>query len=381
MSAAQAGVLIVEDSETVIGLLTRAIENEPRLVLRGVARNGKQAVEMAQKLNPDVITMDIVMPHLDGVSAIREIMATAPVPIVVVTALSASEVSFEALQAGAVEVVEKPRLMASGGNSGSTDLLRLVNTIRIMADVKVVRRNRWRVDGPPAAKRSRWRVEGSVIGGSPSAARRTAVVEPPRSGLRVYPGTPPAPRLVAIAASTGGPASYRRILKGLPASFPLPILAVQHISKGFGAGLVKWLDAELELKVVLARDGDQPTAGTVYFAPDDKHLVLGSAGRLVLSGAMPVGAHRPSADVLFESVAHALGRSALGIIMTGMGSDGANGILKLADYGGYCVAQDETSSVVFGMPKSAIEAGAIHRVLSLDQIAYYLQRVGNEAAH
>ncbi len=329
-------VLVAEDSGTARALLVEILGSDPGIEVVGQAVDGVEAVAMAQALRPDLVTMDIRMPRMDGLEATHEIMITAPTPIVIVSSSARRaevEGSLAMLGQGALEVLRKPPGPGSPGFAREAG--RLVATVKAMARVKVVRR---------------WR-------GSPQA-------EPPRppalAGARA--------RLVAIAASTGGPAALRQLLAGLPADFPAPILIVQHITAGFTVGLAAWLDGVSPMRVKVAVDGEPLARRTAYLAPDDGHLGVTEARSIALCDAPPVGQFRPSATHLFESVARAYGPSAVGVILTGMGDDGVQGLRALRRAGGRVIAQDEPSSVVFGMPAAAIEAGVVDAILSLDAI-------------
>lgn len=354
-------VLVVDDSDVIVQLLLNAMDADEELEVVGVGRNGEEAVQMASHLKPDIITMDIVMPRLDGLSAIRRIMSRMPVPIVVLAALSSAEVGFEAIQAGALTVVEKPTDFTQ--LAGQRTIANLLKTLKLMAGVKLVTHRGRGAESRPA-RTSQWKAESSLMSRRrlPPASERFA-----------------APRIIAIAASTGGPPALLRVLSNLPPDYPVPILIVQHIAEGFATGLVQWLDSVLKLRVVLARYDEVPRAGTVYIAPDNQHLMLGMNGKLVLSNAPPIQSHRPSANLLFESVGQCMRDRAVGIVLTGMGADGADGLAMLGQSGGTCVAQAEESCVVFGMPRAAIEANVVHRILQLEEIAEYLQELGRAA--
>lgn len=338
MAALKHGVLVVEDSDTVLNLMVDAIAQHPELEVVGVARNGVHAVQRAQQLAPAVITMDLLLPGLDGTGAIRQIMASRPTPIVVITS-AGDRAGLDAIQAGALDVVRKPSGMTLP--AGRAEVARMVGTIRLMAEVRV-------------------------------AGRRVGVtVPPPRVSMR---GST-APRIVTIAASTGGPPALRQVLHGLDASFPAPILVVQHITPGFGGVLTEWLASVCRIPVVTADSGVVPRAGTVYVAPDDRHLLVDRAGRLLVSAAQPVRGSRPSATLLFESAAVAAGAATAGIILTGMGADGVDGLRVIKERGGTVIAQDEATSTVFGMPAAAIAAGVVNQVLALNDIGAFLQRM------
>ncbi|MBN1954715.1 MAG: chemotaxis-specific protein-glutamate methyltransferase CheB [Anaerolineae bacterium] len=330
--------LVVEDSDTVRQLLVRMLQDDPEIRVIGAARDGLEAVEMAHRLHPDVITMDIQMPRLDGLQATKRIMQQVPTPIIVVSAAVHSdlEVAFNATRAGALTVIEKP-----GGPAGpdyATIRDHLITTVKLMADVKVVRR---------------W-TTGFL-------ERREPILHPRPREVQTA--------VVCMAASTGGPAAFYQLLKELPGDFPVPILIVQHITRGFGRGMVKWLDGTTQLVVEIAADGQELSAGRVLVAPDDQHLTIGADGNVRLQPPAASDRICPSADLLFASAAHVLGRKALAVIMTGMGRDGAEGLKQLKAAGGRVVAQDERSCIVFGMSKEAIEAGVVDRVEPLERLA------------
>jgi two-component system chemotaxis response regulator CheB len=339
-------VLIVDDSPTARALLRSILEQDNastdaarRFVVVGEAVDGAEGVRLTAELRPDVVTMDILMPGLDGFAATKEIMIATPTPIVVVssTLVGTEEArsAVLALRAGAVAVLRRPPGPGDPGFEG--EALRLVETLRAMADVKVVRH--WRPKAPAGERPRR---------------------EPLSRGTL---------KLVAIAASTGGPAALQRVLSALPATFPVPILIVQHITPGFTAGLCAWLDGVCSLHVKLAEPGETIRPHTVYVAPEERHLGLSAPGVLSLSGADPVEGFRPSGSFLFESVARVYGGAATAVILTGMGADGVAGLRALKRAGGRVIAQDRETSVVFGMPGAAVEAGLVDVVAPIDQIA------------
>lgn len=331
-------VLIVDDSPTYRELMALILQNTPGLQVAGTARNGMEAVRLARRLLPNVITMDVFMPEMDGLEATRQIMAQTPCPIVMISAgLDQSErnLTFEALQAGALSFLAKPAL------SDPPEMYQhLAGQVKLMAEVKVVRR--WDRVATPALP-----------------------IPTPTIRMNGHPNL----GLVAIAASTGGPAALAEILGQLPATFPLPILIVQHITPGFGQSLADWLNRQTTLEVRLARHGDEPLPGQVLIAPDDYHTQINTMGLVALSQAPAYYGLRPAAHVLFSSVAQVYGATALGIILTGMGDDGAEGLLAMRQAGARTIAQDKESSIVFGMPAVAIELGAVEQVLPLTSIA------------
>ena len=336
-------VLVAEDSVTVRELLVAILEGDPEFTVVGQAKNGLEAVELAKRLRPDLITMDVHMPVMDGFTATKEIMVEAPTPIIIVSS-SASErdvgLSFNALRAGALMVIPKPDDPGSPQFNGRQE--QFLAMAKAMADVRVVRR--W--SRPPAP------------GGVPPARPR--------------PRPTGAVGLVAIAASTGGPAALQRILADLPADFPVPILVVQHIARGCTGGLADWLGASCGLRVKVATPHEPLAPRTVFLAPDDRHLGVGDGQRIAVLDAPPVAGFRPAASFLFESAARALGPAVAAVILTGMGSDGAAGLEAVRAGGGYVIAQDGASCVVNGMPAAAVEAGVVDAVLPPEDIALRL---------
>lgn len=341
-------VLVVDDSDTVRALLVGILRSDPGITVIGEAHTGAEAVELAARLGPDVITMDVQMPVMDGLQATSEIMARAPTRILIVSSrASASEVnlSLEATRAGALVVLSKPESPRSPRFAAQRG--QLLSMIHAMAQIKVVRR--WNATPPRGFMQ----------------ARPTAVSPPHRGGIRV----------VAIAASAGGPAALLDVLSALPGTFPVPILIVQHIARGFVEGLAHWLNAGTPLDVRLAQHDAVAQPGNVYVAPDDRHLGITSDMRLVISSAPPVGSFRPAATHLFQSVAAALGAHAAGVILTGMGNDGVAGLKTFHAAGGYVIAQDESTSVIYGMPMEAARAGVTDAVLPLGEIAPFLEEL------
>jgi two-component system chemotaxis response regulator CheB len=344
-------VIVADDSATSRALLVALLSAESDIRVVGEATNGQEAVEMAARLMPDLITMDVQMPVMDGLEATKQIMIRSPRPIIIVSSTAREaevELSLDATRAGALMVLPKPDGPLSPAYA--SDSRQLVSMVRAMSQVKVVRRH----------------------GATGTLSANTPVGFPslPIASGRTSSG---AVRLVAIAASTGGPAAIRTILADLPRSFPVPILIVQHIARGFTSGLAHWLGGDTALTVKLAELGEPANAGTVYIAPDDLHVGcrLDSAGviRIVLDNAPSVGAFRPSASYLFRSVAECLGTSAISVILTGMGDDGIAGLRTAKAAGGRVIAQDEASSVIFGMPREAARAGVVDMVVGLGSIA------------
>jgi two-component system chemotaxis response regulator CheB len=343
-------VLIADDSPTVRQLLQAVIESDPGLEVIGTAGNGAEAIEMTTRLRPDVVIMDIHMPGYDGIEATREIMARAPTPIVIVSsALNTRNVqlALSATEAGALIALAKPDSPLAPGFAAMR--AELIDMARTMSQVKVVRR--WNKHPPRAQPQTR-----------ESATREV-------------------PRVVAVAASTGGPAALRTLLSNLPRGFPVPILVVQHIALGFGAGFADWLKSDCALRVKLADPGEKLEPGVVYVAPDDHHLLATNSGRAELSQTPKQEGFRPSANVLFGGVARAFGPLVVGVVLTGMGADGVLGLEEIRAGGGYVIAQDEASSIVYGMAREAVQRGVVDQVLSLDEIAPRLVQLTTAVMH
>ena len=333
-------VLIVEDSAVIGVLLTAIIENEEDFEVIGVAKTGLEAIEMTEALNPDLITMDIRMPVMDGITSIRTIMSTNPKPIVVISSNIDDElqIGFRAIDEGALAVLEKPcSIYDPKFSSIQRDI---VDTIRCMAEVKLVKR------------RLKRRSSGGV-------AKKSTVNY----------------KLVTIGSSTGGPQALKQILASLPGNYPSPIVITQHISKGFIEGLAEWLNETCELQIKVAKNGEQLQAGTVYFAPDNYHCQIQSDGaklHIELCNDREVNGFMPSVSRLFDSVATSCSGRAVGIILSGMGTDGADGLLAMYKNNCYTIAQDEHSSIVFGMPSAAIKLNAVNKVMPVEEICNYL---------
>ncbi len=337
-------VLVVDDSVVVRTILVSMLRSVPGFDVIGEARDGLEAVEMVGRLHPDVVTMDIRMPRMNGLEATRQIMRTTPTPIVVVaTSIYESDlnIAFAAIEAGALTVVEKPKGLSPEDFEAVRD--QLVTAVRLMADVHVV---------------TLWTPERQM----PDASRRP--ITPPRPVVR--------PEMVAIGASTGGPGVLHEILSKLPVDYSLPVAAVQHITPGFGPGFAHWLDSITPLSVGVATEGERLVPGHVYIAPDDVHLTIAKGGMVHLENSPPLSGRRPSVTRLFETVAASYGAKALAVILTGMGDDGADGLVALRRSGGRVIAQTEESCVVFGMPKVAIDRGIVDQVLGPGEIASLL---------
>jgi len=337
-------VLVVDDSLLVRELLANILNKTPGMTVVGTARDGAEGFEMTQKLKPNVVTMDIEMPNMDGYQAIELIMAYQPTPILVVTGANirdGKDITFKVLEIGALDLMEKPT--HAWGDELKAKEIELVEKISLLSKVKVIRH-----------------VKGKVKAKKPKPAPSTHKEE-------LIP--------VAIASSTGGPNALKTILSDLTDGSHAGIVAVQHMSPGFLRGLTEWLDSNCSMRVKEAKRGDRITPDSVFVAPSGLHMVVEKEGIIRLTDDPPFRGHRPSGNVLLKSVAESFGPLAIGIILTGMGDDGALGIKAIKDHGGRTIAQDEETSVVFGMPKAAIDLGAVDTVLPLDKISNELKKI------
>lgn len=344
-------VLIVEDSPIVTLILKRILASSREIEVVGTAKNGLEALELIPNLQPNLIATDLHMPRMNGLELTKEVMAKFPRPILVISASVQKEDTknvFQLLQAGALDIFPKP----STGLGVDYDRLKpaLINKIKVLAGVSVFTHHKSRTIG---AK--------SIAAPQPTPSRKIG-----QSSILTKAKQYQA---IAIGASTGGPQALQQILSPLPLNFPIPILCVQHISEGFLSGLIDWLSRACQLSVKIALAGELPKPGTIYFPPERYHLELDNCGLFIYSAAPPVTGHRPSVTVTMSAVAKIYGRRSMGILLTGMGCDGAEGMLQISQAGGLTIAQEEGSCVVFGMPKEAIAIGAVQKILPLSEIA------------
>jgi len=344
-------VLVVEDSLTIRRRLCEILAADPELSVIGEAEDGKRAIELCEALRPDVMTLDIVMPVMSGLTATEYIMAYMPTPILIVSAsTNRGELfkTYDALAAGAVDVLEKPTL----DEADSSWELRFIAAVKLIAKIKVITHPRARLSGTE------------------------------RAAAAIQPDPPPTPvwqhrgsqqfrqhGVLAIGASTGGPGAIVEVLRALPRGLPLPVLFVLHIDEPFGTAFAEWLDSQTPHHVAYAREREPLDAlrGQVIMAPPGRHLTVGG-GRIRLGTEAPRHSCRPSVDVLFESLAVDRGAEVLACLLTGMGRDGAAGLLAIRRAGGCTIAQDESTSVVYGMPREAVLLGAAQLVLPLQKI-------------
>ena len=341
-------VLVVDDSAVDRMLLVHIINTDPRLEVVGTANNGAGAVELNERLNPDVIVMDVTMPGMDGLETTSRIMHTKPVPIVICTSLYSADptISFRAVEAGALTLIEKPEGLE---HADYYPLARsLAENVALMSEVKLVRR---RSNGNHGARLD---------------------LTKPRF---IAPKLVTRPNLIAIGTSTGGPPAIRTILAGLPPGFPVPILIVQHIAAGFLSGMVSWLQDTTGVPVHVAQHNEVPLLGHAYLAPDGCHMGVNALGAIALSRHAPMNGLRPAVAHLFLSIASTpFAANVVGVLLTGMGSDGAAELKALKDLGAITIAQDAESSAVHGMPGAAIQLGGATHILSLEKIAQMLSQ-------
>ena len=344
-------VLIVDDSAAVRVFLAEVFGADPDIRVVGSATNGEEALAEVERLAPDVVTMDIQMPRMNGLDATRRIMETRPTPIIILSGnLDPEEImtSFKAMEAGALAAVPKPR--GIGHPDHERDVAELVRKVKLMSEVKVVKR---------------WpRVRNAL----------SSVRVPEVTGGQ----TPVHLQAVAVGASTGGPVVIQKILSLLNENFPVPVLIVQHMAPGFIRGFVDWLALSCRLPVHVASHGEPVLPGHVYVAPDGFQMLLENGGRLILSEGPAENGLRPSVSSLFRSVTRSCGRNAVGVLLTGMGRDGADELLVMKEMGAVTIVQDEASSVIYGMPAEAVRIGAAMHVLPPDRIVAMLEELAKK---
>jgi two-component system chemotaxis response regulator CheB len=334
-------VLIADDSKVVTQLLCNILGTQTDIEVVACAEDGDQAVELTKRLKPDLITMDVLMPKMDGIEATRVIMEQCPTPIIIISSLANDDhanVTFNALEAGALSLIEKPCALT---DDGFTRIQRqILNEVRTLANVHVIRRQ----------------------GKKP--LKRTVILKGKKTSYE----------LIALASSTGGPVALNSILSTLPKDFPIPIVITQHIIKGFLQGLINWLQHSTQLTLHIAQHQQKLYPGNVYFAPDNRHLLIRKNGGpvAILCESKPVNFIKPSATVLFSSIAASYPFAAIGGLLTGMGRDGAEGLLNMRKAGCITFAQSEQTSVVYGMPGAAVLLNAVDHQIDLEKIPQFI---------
>lgn len=330
-------VLIVDDSETARQIMTEALSGEDDIRIVGYARDGAESVSLAEKLTPEVVIMDILMPGMSGLDAIREIMKRAPARILVMSNAAETRtdrVGSDAIQAGALGIMLKPR----AGPDFAAMKRDILSRIRLVSQVAIPRAS------------GRGQRNGTRAQSEPQAAPAYKV------------------RLIAIGSSAGGPGALREIFSRLPARFHVPVIVAQHQASGFMSGMAEWLAGSSPNPVRVAEDGETMRSGTIYISPDSVHTGVTIDGKIQLQAGPEIDGARPSINHLFTKVAESYGPMALALLLTGMGSDGVRGLSRVKAMGGRVFVQDQSTSLVFGMPSQAIREGIVDRVLKLDEI-------------
>jgi two-component system, chemotaxis family, protein-glutamate methylesterase/glutaminase len=388
-------VLIAEDSMVFQKVLVSFLKKESNIEIIGIVDNGFEAVEQCKLLKPDLITMDIFMPKMNGLEATRRIMAECPTRIVIISSMIDAknlQYSLEAIQAGAVEVIAKPQDMITGNYDAVQD--KLVKVLRQTMAAEPMKRFSWLVSrpweistpvmvtptedfskterrsSPPGGIGEYEIVDAKDLGEGRGPSRPIGIGAEEREGradgspivVRWRPQPIPdsfTPHIICIGGSTGAPAVISDVLRCLPGNFAVPILIAQHIVKGFVKGMADWLDSIVEISVKIAVDGEKPQSGKVLFAPDDNHLDISGKGRIKLSPRNRSDLYVPSVNRLFSAAANAYGAFGLGIVLSGMGRDGADGLLEMREAGAVTIGQNAATSVVYGMPKVAVARGAV----------------------
>ena len=335
-------VLIVDDSSVARAMLCEILEEQKDIEVVGQAVNGKEAINLVEQLRPDLVTMDLNMPVMSGLEAIEHIMHHKAVPILVVSSETDANLAYQALSNGALEVIPKP-------NFDPVQTEHFIQQIRLLAGVPVITRIRRFNTNEKLGK----------------LANQVCFVEKVATEHLVF----------AIAASTGGPKALANLLAVLPQDFPASIVIAQHISEGFIEGMAEWLTTLSFLPVKVAEEGERLLPGKVYLSPSEQHLTFTQDYRVKLQTRAEHDIHHPSCDVMLNSVAEVFGKEAVGIIMTGMGRDGAKGMAAIYHKGGITLAQDEASSVIYGMNAEAVKAGVVHRELPLNCLADEMLRI------
>lgn len=369
-------VLVADDSAFMRRVITELFEAQPDFQVLDTARTGKEAVEKVVKLKPDLLTLDINMPVMDGLAALEVIMKDSPLPVVMISSLTreGSDATIKALELGAVDFICKP-----DGTISKLEMVEeeILEKCRVAAGVRIIKRpNGSLAVFPPSLKKAPGMIKVSLPEKKQfSAVRKTTTLT--RSNVRqvvkaaAMAGRTARDRLIVLGCSTGGPKALQEFVPRLPADLPCPVLMVQHMPAGFTASLARRLNELSSIGVKEAEDREPLRAGMVYIAPGGYHMTVaeGSAGREIsLNQEPPLGTLRPAADMLFDSVAR-YGNEVVSIILTGMGQDGANGMEKIKKAGGYVIAESEETCVVYGMPKAVVDRGLADEVLPVQNIA------------
>lgn len=349
-------VLIAEDSPVIQMTLENILSGDPSIRVVATARNGQEAVSLALRKKPDVITMDINMPVMDGLEAVREIMQTNPTPVIIISGVMDAndpKDTFKALEAGAVTILNKPR--ALGSKESLIYARELIQQVKLLSEIRVIKR----FSRP----------------GAPHSIQKDYYTQPDMLPVsKILPQSKASqPEIIAIAASTGGPLVIQKILSSLPEGFSIPIVIIQHIVAGFTLDFARWLGETSRVPIVIPENTEEIIPGRCYIAPDAWHLRVRKGHFIYVQEKKQ--SICPSASVLFESVAEEYGARAVGIILTGMGSDGAEELKKMRQAGALTIAQDKNSSVIYGMPAQAVKIGAAMLELSPEEIIRFLSNL------
>lgn len=347
MSGKKIRVMVVDDLRSAREMIRINLESDPAFEVVGYAASGMEAINLVSKLKPDMVTMDVRLPDTLGFNVVKKIMSIMPVPVVMITdsVSGKSKHIYHAFESGAVDVIEK------------SELYTFKKDLRVARDFTKKMLSLSNAKAIPYSERNK--KKESKIAKSPFI-----------SDTSREPG-----KVIAIASSTGGPNTLRHIFSNIPENFPATFLVVQHMARGFIGGMADSLNEESSLDIRTAVDGERLSPGVALFAPDDYHMVVNDEQRIHFNRSPPVKGHRPAASILFPSVAEVFGEKVIGVILTGMGEDGAEGIKIIKDSGGKTIAQNEESCVVFGMPKEAISLGAVDRVLHFNDIAEEIEKM------
>ena len=351
-------VLVVDDSALVRSILSEVLGRDPAIEVVGTASDAHMACEKIKRLNPDVLTLDVEMPKMDGLTFLHNLMRLRPMPVVMVSTMTerGAETTLDALAMGAVDFLTKPRIDVAAKLPEYCD--------ELIGKIKAASRASVRALDAQRAEAVRPKSQAVIAAGKTAVARKMRTTD----------------RIIAIGASTGGTEAIKRVLMGLPADSP-GVLVTQHIPKAFSTSFARRMDDCCAMTVYEVEDGQPVLAGHVYIAPGDRHLYLVRDGaRYVcrLDDGEPVNRHKPSVDVLFSSVAKSAGENAIGVLLTGMGKDGARGLKEMRAAGSHTIAQDEATSVVWGMPGEAVSIGAVDDVVPIDEMAQHIRTLAEE---
>jgi two-component system chemotaxis response regulator CheB len=382
-------LLIIDDSSIVHLLLNKIVAEQKDIEIVGEAYNGKEGVDLAMKLSPDVIIMDIGMPEMDGLEAIGEIMNEKPTPIIVFSGASKStvDISFKAIELGAVHIIEKPLAKDLSELKQFMDN-NLLHSIRMFADFKVIRHIKKKTglhpEGGSHLEQAANRLKDQHLKNQEHFEQLKLHEEDKKPPVHVAKTTNHTTAtanfpIIGIAASTGGPQTIKKLIENIAMmNLNAGIVIVQHMAEGFMQGFCDWLAGYSSIPVTTAKKDELIEAGHIYIAPGEYHLEFSENGRFKFIDSPPILGIRPSASIMFASLAETYKKRVIGVVLTGMGEDGTKGLLKVKQNGGYVIAQDEESSLVFGMPKAAFEAGVVDKVLNLSAIADFLKNLCKE---